>query len=261
MCSTNYLQQMKFFLRFTLLGFFLQTSWQTLGQDSTLHFSGSIGLTTNGFSIIPTFSLNSPAVLINLAWKKRNLSFEPDIRLVPDVSKGAMIWWLRYQVIDQPKWKLRVGAHPALTLIRREDTEQGVTTEITELLRFGAFEVVPSVQLSRNIGISSMYLEGHGLQKHGPQITRALFLNTAFSNLPLGSKGLSFNVFPSIFFLYTDGFTGQYLTCTGGLSHTKYPFGIQGTFNKTLRSNVPNNQNFMWNVTVTYRFSKAYKAI
>jgi hypothetical protein len=231
--------------------------------DSTKNitqFSGSVGITNNGFSIIPTFSLNSPAAIINLAWRKKRLSFEPDIRLVPDASKGGMLWWLRYKIVDNKKFGLRAGVHPAFTLIKREDTEDGVTKEITEMLRFGAFELVPSYQISKKVGVSAMYLEGHGFQKHGPQTTRVLFLNTAFTNLGL-SKNIRINFFPSVFFLNTDGYRGDYFTLTTVLAHKKLPFSLSSTINQTFKSNVPGNKDFMWNVGLNYGFSKNYRKV
>jgi hypothetical protein len=69
-------------------GFVLQTS-ATQTPDSTnsvTNFSGSVGITNNGFSIIPTFSLNSPALITQLSWRKKRFSFDPDVRLVPDAS-------------------------------------------------------------------------------------------------------------------------------------------------------------------------------
>ncbi len=231
--------------------------------DSTKNissFSGSVGFTNNGFSIIPTFSLNSPAFVANLSFRKKKLSFEPDIRLVPTAEKGGLIWWVRYQLVDKKKFGLRVGTHPAFTLIRRTDTENGTTKEITEMLRFLAFEVVPSYQINNKFGLSAMYLQGNGLQKHGPQLTRVLFLNTNITNIGL-SKNLSFNLFPSIYFLYTDGNRGDYLTVTGALFHKKLPFSLQSTINQTFKSDIPNNQNFMWNVTLNYNFKKIYRKI
>ena len=231
--------------------------------DSTKNistFSGSVGFTNNGFSIIPTFSLNHSAFVANLSFRKKRFSFEPDIRLVPDAKNGGLIWWLRYQLVDKKKFGLRVGTHPAFTLIRRTDTENGTTKEITEMLRFLAFEVVPSYQISNKFGLSAMYLQGNGLQKHGPQLTRVLFLNTSITNIGLG-KNLSFNLFPSIYFLYTDGYRGDYLTVTGALSHKKLPFSLQSTINQTFTSNVPGNKDFMWNVTLNYNFKKIYRKI
>lgn len=221
-------------------------------------FSGFVGVTNNGFSIIPTFSLNSPAVIFNASWRKNKCSFDPDFRLVPDASKGSLLFWFRYRLVEQKKFSLRVGAHPAFTLVRRNITQNGNTSEITEMLRFAAFEVVPSYQLAPNVGIGAMYLEGHGLQAHGPQLTRVLFLNASLTQLKL-TRYLRLGLFPSVFFLHTDGYKGDYLTVTGVLAHQKLPFTLQSTINQTFRSNVPGNQDFMWNVMVAYNFNRVFR--
>lgn len=254
------MNRLYFALIILIFEFFVNSvSSQTV--DSTknnLTFSGSVGITNNGFSIIPTFSLNSPATIINLAWRKNKFSFEPDIRLVPDASKGGMIWWLRYRMVENKKFTFRLGAHPALTLVHKQIIDNGKTTKITEMLRFAAFEIVPSYQITEKLGISAMYLEGHGLQNHGPQNTKVLFLNTVFTGLTL-SKSLNISFFPSVFFLNTDNFRGDYFTLTCVLAHKKLPFSINSTLNQTLKSDVPGNKDFMWNVGVYYSFKKVYK--
>ena len=47
---------------------------------SISYFSGAVGVTNNGISIVPSFSLDKPAVQFNLAMGKNRSSFEPDIR-------------------------------------------------------------------------------------------------------------------------------------------------------------------------------------
>ena len=231
--------------------------------DSTRNatgFSGSVGITNNGFSIVPAFSLNSPAFIVNVAWRKKRFSFEPDIRFVPDASKGAMLWWVRYRLVDNRKFGLRIGTHPAFTLIRRFETVNGNTEEITEMLRAIAFEIVPSYQFNKHFGASVMYLQGTGLQKNGPQLVRVLFLNTSVTDLELTEK-LRFSLFPSLFFLYMDDYRGDYVTVTAVVSHRRLPFSLQSTINQTLRSDVPGNQAFMWNVGLNYNFSRKYKKV
>ena len=59
------------------------------------NFSGLVGLTSNGLSIIPTFALNAPAYNILLSVSKNKFSFDPDIRMTLDGRKGSMVFWFR----------------------------------------------------------------------------------------------------------------------------------------------------------------------
>jgi hypothetical protein len=244
------------FLFTTIYAFSQQIDTTTVST----RFSGSITITNNGFAIIPTFSLNSPAAILNLAWRKNKFSIEPDVRLVPDGTKGGILLWLRYRVVEQKKFSLRAGVHPAFSLIRKTIENNGVSTEITEMLRFAAFEIVPNYQILPNWSIGAMYLEGHGLQNHGPQTTRVLFLNTNISNIKLGGD-FRFTFIPVVYFLNTDNSTGNYFTATGILSNTKLPFSLQSTINQTFTSNISGNQDFMWNVGISYAFSKEFKRV
>lgn len=227
---------------------------QTTARD-TLTFSGSLGLTNNGFSIIPSFSLNSPALLAQLLWRMNKLGIEPDIRLTPDARKGSMIWWLRYYPVQGKKFGLRIGAHPSFLLQTREIIENGVPTEITQMRRFLAWELVPYYQFSQHIGIGIYYLQGNGLQKDGPQTTHFVNLNMSISNLKL-SEHIRLKLIPAIYYLNLDGYSGNYFTATVNISHTKFPFALQSIVNKTFTSDLPGNRDFLWNISVHYNFSK-----
>ncbi len=184
----------------------------------------------------------------------------PDIRLVPDASKGGLIFWFRYRLIEQKKFSLRVGAHPAFTLIRRNLTENGKTTEITELLRFLAFEVVPNYKITPNWSIGAVYLHGSGLQKNGPQNTDVFFLNNSISNIKVGGD-VRLHLIPMVYLLLTDGSRGTYFSGTAILSKKDLPFTLQSTINQTFRSNISGNKDFMWNVMVAYNFSRNFKNV
>jgi hypothetical protein len=106
-----------------------------------LNINGNIGLTNNGISIIPTFSLNAPAALFNFSISKNRLSFDPDVRLALDGRKGGMLFWFRYKFIQQKKFKLNAGIHPAYNFALRTITENGKSWEITQARRFIAWEV------------------------------------------------------------------------------------------------------------------------
>ena len=250
---------------FPVLLIYIFTSQIGFGQqpDSTNNnttFSGSVGITNNGFSIIPTFSLNSPAVNMNFYLRKNKFSFDPDIRLVPDASKGGFLFWIRYYAVEKKKFTLRVGVHPAFSFVKKVVSDNGANTEITEMLRFAAGEIVPNYQITPNWSIGAMFLHGSGLQKHGPQNTNVLFLNTSISNIKLAEQ-LKFQFIPMVYFLNTDGFTGNYILTTGILSYRKSSFSLQSTINQTLKSDIPGNQDFMWNVMLAYSFRKIYRQV
>lgn len=125
------------------------------------------------------------------------------------------------------------------------------------MLRFLAYEIMPNYQITSNWSVSAVYLQGNALQLHGPQETKVLFLNTSISNIKLGGD-LRFQLVPSFYFLNTDGYTGKYLSLTGILSKKESHFTIQSTINQTFTSTIPDNKQFMWNVMLSYNFSKNF---
>lgn len=225
--------------------------------EKTAAFSGSLGITNNGFSIIPTFSLNSPATLIMLSWRKKKFSIDPDIRLALNAKKGSMVFWFRYHAIEKMKFKLRAGVHPAFNLQLREIAAIGTTSEITQMRRFLAWELVPGYQLKKNWGVGIYYLQANGLQKDGPRTSHFVNLNTSITNLQVG-RNFRFAFIPAVYYLYLDGNHGNYFTATGILSHTKLPFTVQSAINKTFSSNIPGNKDFLWNISIHYNFKKNY---
>lgn len=220
-------------------------------------FSGAVGITNNGISIIPSFSLNSPAYTALLSWKKGRFSFDPDIRLNYQFKKGGMIFWLRYQLVQNKRFKLRIGAHPALNLMPRV-VNDSPDPSIIQARRFIATEVAPNINLTKDWSVGVYYLHGNGLQKDGPLSTHYIMMNTNISNINLGND-FRFQVMPSFYYLNVDGNDGTYLAAMATLSNRKSPFILQSTLNQTIKSNIPNNKDFMWNVTLSYTFNRIYR--
>jgi hypothetical protein len=252
----------KYHLSLLLLLFCFAAQAQVI--DSSLKkantFSGSLGLSSNGFSIIPTFSLNSPSVMVLLSWRKNNFSIDPDVRLTPDGKKGGMLLWFRYYAINKKKYSMRIGAHPAMNFQKREITENGTSSSISQMRRFLAWELSNDYKITKNWGAGIYYLQGNGLQKDGPRTTHFIALNTNISNMKL-SKDIRLSVASSIYYLYLDKTDGKYVSGTVILSHTKLPFTLQHAFNKTIAANIPGNKDYLWNVSLHYNFKKTYRSI
>ena len=79
-------------------------------QDTTtkeLFVSGNIGVTNNGISIIPTFSLKQPAFNLSYSLSRGGrFSIDPDLRLTFDGKKGGGILWFRYKLKKEGNFKL-----------------------------------------------------------------------------------------------------------------------------------------------------------
>jgi hypothetical protein len=228
--------------------------------DSTakpLRINGSIGLTNNGISIIPTFSLNAPATLFNFSIRRNRLSFDPDVRLALDGRKGGMLFWFRYKFIQDKKFNLSAGLHPAYNFALRSITESGKTWEITQARRFIAYEIAPSFVVSKHISVGPYLLRGMGLQKDGPVSTVFLAFNTNISNLAVG-KNLRFSWTPQFYYLHLDAKDGFYMANILRLSHTKSPFSLQSVMNKEFKSNISGSKNFAWNIILNYSFAHQY---
>ena len=65
------------------------------------HFSGSVAVTNNGISIVPSFSLGKPAVAFNFSMGKNRFSFEPDLRFSLAGKPWSFLFWSRYHLIKK----------------------------------------------------------------------------------------------------------------------------------------------------------------
>ena len=226
----------------------------------TSGFSGLVGITNNGISIIPTFSLNAPAYNFLLSVKKNRFSFDPDIRATFDGKKGSMVFWFRYKLVQGKKFNLQTGAHPAYNLALRDivtsSTSSTIST-ITQARRFIATEIFPSYRLSDKVSLGIYYLRGFGLQKDGPINSNFITLNTNVSGIRL-FKNHFLQFTPQFYYLKLDQNDGFYYTHTIGISSNKHPFLLQSTINKEIKTNIPGSQNLAWNLSIFYAFNKRY---
>jgi len=249
----------KIFLGFILI----LSSYSSMAQstiDSTakpLQINGSAAITNNGISIIPTFSLNAPAMIFNFYIRKNRFSFDPDIRATFDGRKGSMIFWFRYKLIQDKKLTVGAGIHPAYNLALKTITENGKTWNITQARRFIAYELNTNYKISDHISVGPYILRGMGLQSDGPKSTYFLALNTNFTNLPIGNH-LKFSWTPQFYYLYLDKTDGFYLANNFKLSHDKSPFSLQSVMNKEIKTDITGGKKFAWNLILSYSFGNSY---
>jgi hypothetical protein len=246
-----------FTILFILIAFISNAQTDTL--QSEYHINGNIGVTNNGISIIPTFSLKAPAFNTSFSFSKGGrFSIDPDVRLTFDGTKGGAMLWFRYKLVKDNKFQFTVGAHPAYNFALRSVTENGKTWNITQARRFWATELAPNYTFNDHFALGVYYLNGHGLQDDGPKKTHFVTFSTSFLNLPIGGNYL-FNLNPQVYYLQVDQQDGYYLSGSAILANKKYPFSLMYTYNKEIHTNITGSMNFDWNITLRYGFSNSFK--
>ena len=232
-------------------------SQKTDSTKSIIHFSGSVSVTNNGISIVPSFSLDKPAVQFNLSMRKNRFSLEPDIRFSLAGKPWSFLFWGRYKLVTTDKFNMNVGTHLGLSFKTSLLPINGDTSITTIIRRYLAGELYPRVSLTKNISVGIYYLYSHGLDAGTIGNTHFITFNTNFSNIKITDQFfMRFN--PQFYYLKLDAQDGFYITSTLAVTKKNFPLSVSSTFNKIINTNITGSKNFVWNVSLVYSFSKKF---
>lgn len=224
-------------------------------RDSTKHSSaiyGSVAVTNNGISLIPSFSLEKPASIFNLSLQKGRFSFDPEFTFSLEGKPWYQIYWLRYKVISSSKFQLGAGTHLGLNFRSTFLPPVGAAI-LTE--RYLVAELSPMYSISKNISLGLYYLHGRGFDIGTNQALHFIGLNTNFVEVGV-SKNLLLSFNPQVYYLKAYGPKGWYFTSTFGLRLRNSPFSLKSTLNKVIQTKIPGSKDFLWNLVLTYSFPK-----
>jgi hypothetical protein len=146
---------------------------------------------------------------------------------------------------------LNAGAHPAMNFIVTADSAKKSSKSVILTQQFLAGELVPCYTLSKKISVGMYYLYGHGLQQNGPRNVHFVTVNSNFSNIKI-ARQLLLQWKPQFYYLNIDKKDGLYFTSTATILKRNFPLSLQSTINKTIKSNIPRDKNFVWNITLFY---------
>lgn len=245
-------------LVFFLAGTSLCSFSQTTDSGKVIHhFSGSASITNNGISLVPGFSLGKPAVLAIMSFGGKRFSIDPDIRFALDGKPWTFLFWARYKLFDEGKFRMNTGAHLGLNFRTSTLPVNNVLTEMNVVRRYLATELAPNYFVAKHISIGSYYLYSHGIDNGTVRNTHFITMNTNFFLIPI-TKQFYLRAVPQIYYLYQDSKDGYYFTSTFTLARQNFPLSISSIINKELRSNIPGSKDFIWNVSLVYSFSRNY---
>ncbi len=238
----------------------LSFSQKTDSTKSVSYFSGSVSVTNNGISIVPSFSLDKPAAIFMLSAGKNRFSFEPDIRFSLSGKPWSFLFWGRYKLVTNDKFQMSAGTHLGLNFRASVLPINGDSSEVNVTRRYLAGELYPRILLTKNISVGIYYLYSHGLDAGTIGNTHFITFNTNFSNIKITDQFfIRFN--PQFYYLKLDAEDGFYFTSTLTVAKKNFPLSVSSTINKIINTNITGSKNFVWNVSLVYSFNKKYVKI
>ena len=242
--------------RFILLNLAILSCIHAFSQaDERLatYISGSAGITNNGISFVPNFSLEQPAAIFNLTLEKGRFSFEPEFTFSLEEGRAwYQVFWLRYKILNKGKFKLRAGGHLGLNYAKILDASND---EVIKTERYLVAELAPNYEFSENSSVGIQYMLARGYDIVNQDIQHFLSLNARFNNIKI-SESLFVEISPQVFYLATFGRgEGYYIASSFKISKTNFPLSLSSLINCSISTDIP-GQDFLWNLTLTYSFNK-----
>jgi len=241
----------------------LFTSVSLFGQEEVSGkkintFSAVVTLQNKGISTIPNLTLGTPAVIFDMKLG-RKLTFEPQFRFALETGKPwAMVFWWRYYGSAGEKFK--VTYHTNYSLSYKTITtynSSGDPLELMKTTRYFVGAISPVYQLNKYVGIGAYLFYARGLDPNMTKNTYMVSFQPKFT-IPIGTK-IAARVNPEVYYLKMDANGGVFFNSRFLITKKGSPFSISGLVNNPIKSQIPSDYSFLWNVGVSYTFSKKYK--
>lgn len=223
-------------------------------QPDTTHrraeVAGAVTVTNKGISLIPALTLGKPAAIFDVAITGGALSFEPQFRFGLDGKPWTFIFWGRYRPLREGRFRLTIGAHPALTFRTiTVSTPEPRSTIVTR--RYFAGDLYPSYSLTKNLSVGPYYLYSHGLDPEAFQNTHFVGGRASLSNVGIADQ-FSIQLAPQLYYLWMDRQEGVYLSAVLTLAARQLPLSFSTLVNSPIQSDIAGGQDFLWNLSVIY---------
>lgn len=215
-----------------------------------VHVAGAVTVTNRGISLIPSFTLGRPAAIFDVAIRIDALSFEPQFRFGLDGKPWSFLFWWRYRVLSGERFRLGIGAHPAILFRTTTVSTNGVPQNVLVATRYLAGELSPSYALAKHLSVGVYYLYSHGLESGAVQHTHFVASRATLTNMRISDRYFV-QVAPQLYYLRTDDRDGFYFNSALTLADRRLPLSIAAMLNQALRTRIVADR-FLWNVSLTY---------
>jgi hypothetical protein len=219
-------------------------------------FGGSVTVNTKGISSIPNLTLGKPAAIFFMSVGRR-IRFEPEFRFALEGKPWMYIFWWRYDLVNNDKFFIKMRANYGLVFRTLPVTNDSVSNEILAASRSLTGDLTASYLLTKNIGIGGYYMYIYGVEKYAIKNTHYLAFRTYFSNIKI-SKQFFIGFNPQVYYLNMDADHGFYFNSTFSIGRRNFPLSVSALVNKTIQTEIPIGEDFLWNVGLIYTFNHKY---
>jgi hypothetical protein len=221
------------------------------------NFTAAVTIQSKGISTIPNLTLGRPAIAFDLKIG-RKLAFEPQFRFALDGKPWAMVFWWRYYQTIGDKFKVTYHTNYSLSYKTINSyTSTGSSQEIIRTTRYLVGAIEPIYRINKYVGVGAYLFYNYGMETFITRNTYMVSFRPTFSNIPI-AKDVVLSIVPEIYSLIMDENSGVFLNSRFLISKKNFPLAFSGLINKPLKSTIPSEFDFLWNVGLTYTFTNKY---
>jgi len=168
-----------------------------------------------------------------------------------------VFWWRYYQTIGN---NFKVTYHTNYSLSYKSInsyTSSGNSQDLIRTTRYLVGAIEPNYRINKYIGVGTYLFYNYGIESFITKNTLMISFRPTFSNIPI-TKNVVAMVAPEIYSLIMDDKSGVFFNSRFLISKKNFPLVISGLINKPLKSTIPSEYDFLWNVGLSYTFNKKY---
>jgi hypothetical protein len=263
-CPANSMMNNKLSYNLLILLFIFNPCFSVVAQnadtaDVVKTFAGTITLTTKGLSTFPNLTLGKPAAIFDFSAGGEKFRFEPTMRFALKGKPWTFIFWFRYKIVENEKFQLRVGAHPAYSFRTVDVPQSGVSNKVLIVHQYIAGDISPLFFITKNISAGPYYIYSRGVNEDAVQNSNFISFRMNVTGINL-TDSYFMHMMAQAYYLKMDANDGFYIFSSLSLNRRDFPVSISSSINKTIESNIPGND-FLWNINLNYSFGWTYRRL
>jgi len=239
---------MKQILTFLILAVLIIPAYnQSDSTKNKLKAAAVVSLNTDGIAPVPSFSLDKPAIIANLALTKGRFSYEPGLAYSLELKPWYIDNWLNYRFVNKQKFTFTVGFNASSFFAG--DTLKN-NKSVLRVERYFALAFTAWFKLSENSGLTASYWSDNG--QDGGLKGHFASLIAERTHILTGNKTF-FNASLQVFYINYEGKNdGLFITPRASFNIVNSPLSVFILGTQALQSNIDPYPEFKWNLGIAY---------